>query len=117
MITFSYVDRAELVDDFLKPAAAGPPAEWLASGIKIDRARGRTFDWALEGQEGKSIVLPESDLTVTLYRGHRVSDEHRPIGSISGRRPDPDRRLQDPIRQERAGHAHGARATCRWCPT
>src|SRR6185295_820025 len=56
----------ELVDDFLKPASGG--AEGSAARFRYRDRSGtdRTFDWALEGQTGKSIVLPESDLSVTL---------------------------------------------------
>ena len=33
----------------------------------LDRSgKSRVFDWALSGQEGKSVTLPESDLAVTL---------------------------------------------------
>jgi hypothetical protein len=66
MIVFSYVNRSELVDDFLKP-----PFTAGASGVARfrypDRAgRVRSFDWVLDDQKGKSTALPESDLTVTL---------------------------------------------------
>jgi len=65
-IVFSYVNRPELVADFLKP-----PFSAGASGVArfryADRAgRARTFDWVLDDQKGKSTALPESDLTVTL---------------------------------------------------
>ncbi len=65
-LVFAYVDRPELVDDFLKP-----PFSSGASGVARfrypDRAgRARTFDWVLDDQKGKSTNLPESDLTVTL---------------------------------------------------
>jgi hypothetical protein len=66
LLAFSYVDRPELVDDFLKP----PPDQGTKGVARFryhDRSGNeRTFDWALEGQEGKSVVLPESDLTVAL---------------------------------------------------
>ncbi len=66
LLTFAYVDRRELVNDFLKPAAT-TGAGGVARFRYQDRSgQPRTYDWALEGQQGKSIVLPESDLTVTL---------------------------------------------------
>lgn len=66
VITFAYVDRRELVDDFLKPASGGAAGRAARFRYRDRSGRSRTFDWAVEGQEGKSIVLPESDLNVTL---------------------------------------------------
>jgi hypothetical protein len=66
MIVFSYVDRPELVDDFLKPPFSGG-AGGVARFRYADRAgRTRSFDWVLDDQKGKSTTLPESDLSVTL---------------------------------------------------
>ena len=66
LIAFSYVDRPELVEDFLKPPMAGG-ASGVARFRYQDRSgRTRIFDWALEGQQGKSVDLPESDLSVSL---------------------------------------------------
>jgi len=65
-LVFSYVDRPELVDDFLKP-----PADSGTTGVARFRYRDRSgkeriFDWVLEGQQGKSVALPDSELAVTL---------------------------------------------------
>jgi len=66
LLTFAHVDRDELVDDFLKPAVS-TEAGGVARFRYQDRSgRSRIYDWALGGQQGKSVVLPESDLTVTL---------------------------------------------------
>ena len=66
LLAFSYVDRPELVDDFLKPPADSGP-KGVARFRYPDRAgKTRVFDWALDGQTGKSIPLPDSELTVTL---------------------------------------------------
>ena len=66
VLTFSYVDRPELVDDFLKPPA-DPGTKGVARFRYPDRSgKTRVFDWPLDGQDGKSVALPESDLTVTL---------------------------------------------------
>ena len=110
VITFSYVDRPELVDDFLKPPAGGANGGTARFRYRDRSGASRTFDWALEGQEGKSVVLPDSDLTVLLEKATEFpTDTPRPARrSDPGRRPDSDRRLQDPVRQERAGHSHGA---------
>lgn len=84
IIAFSSVDRAELVEDFLKPPMGGP--DGVARFRYTDKAgKIRVHDWAierpkepLEGQSAppgekapeekteKSITLPDSDLTVTL---------------------------------------------------
>ena len=66
VLAFSYVDRPELVDDFLKP-----PSNLGTKGVarfryRDDTRKERVFDWALDDQQGKSVSLPESDLTVTL---------------------------------------------------
>ena len=66
MITFSYVNRPELVDDFLKPPTGGGTAGTARFRYPDRSGANRTFDWPLGGQEGKSIGLPESDLKVTL---------------------------------------------------
>jgi hypothetical protein len=66
VITFAYVDRPELVEDFLKPASGGDAPGTARFRYRDRSGASRTFDWAIEGQEGKSIVLPESDLNVTL---------------------------------------------------
>ncbi len=68
VVVFSYAGRPELVDDFLKPPMnAGPRG--LARIRYPDRAGvTRVFDLALEGQEGKSVPLPESDLTVKVEK-------------------------------------------------
>jgi len=74
LIAFSYVDSPELVDDFLKP----PPGNGAAGVARFryqDRSgRSRVFDWALEGQQGKAVVLPESDLSVTFAESIPTSD-------------------------------------------
>ena len=66
LITFSAVDRPELVEDFLEPPAT-PGKDGVARFRFPDQSgRTRVFDWALDGQQGKSVRLPESDLTVAL---------------------------------------------------
>src|SRR5262249_20192157 len=65
LITFSAVDRPELVEDFLKPPPSSG-ARGVARFRYADKSgRPSVFDWPLDGQEGKSVPLPKSDLTVT----------------------------------------------------
>jgi hypothetical protein len=61
---FQYVDRPELVEEFLSPPAdAGN--DGVARFRYTDKAgKARRFDWALDDQVGKSVVLPDSDLSV-----------------------------------------------------
>ncbi|MFO0953988.1 MAG: cytochrome c biogenesis protein ResB [Isosphaeraceae bacterium] len=61
--TFYYVDRPELVEDFLNPAVGGTDgvARFRYEDLKGSK---RTYDWALDEQGGKTITLPDSDLSV-----------------------------------------------------
>ena len=61
---FLYLDRPELVEDFLNPPAN--PGETGAARFRYtDKAgKARTHDWPLDGQDGKSTTLPDSDLSV-----------------------------------------------------
>ncbi len=63
-ISFLYVDRPELVEDFLNPPK-DPGQEGVARIRYRDKAgKDRVYDWSLDGQEGKTVELPDSDLTV-----------------------------------------------------
>jgi hypothetical protein len=63
---FMDVDRPELVEDFLTPPK-NPGNEGVAR-IRYKDLSGatQTFEWRLEGQGGKSLLLPDSDLTITF---------------------------------------------------
>jgi hypothetical protein len=63
---FQYVDRPELVDDFLNPPKSAGTTGAARFRYQDKAGKPRTYDWPLEGQEGKSLTLPESDLTVTF---------------------------------------------------
>ena len=108
LIAFSYVDRPELVDDFLKPPRRSGPSGVARFRYQDRSGKIRVFDWALDGQQGKSVALPESDLTVTLSEATEFPTSTGGLGSDPGRRLDSDRRVQDPVGQGRAGHPHGA---------
>jgi hypothetical protein len=89
LVTFSAVDRPELVEDFLKPPIHGGK-EGVARFRYRDRSGGsRVFDWALQGQHGQSVVLPESDLAVTLSEIVPFPTETRGLDRILGEDPIP----------------------------
>jgi hypothetical protein len=84
LVTFSAVDRPELVEDFLKPPAA-PGARGVARFRYPDKSgQTKSFDWSLNGQEGKSVALPESDLTVTLSEVIDFPTQTRGLDSVLG---------------------------------
>ncbi len=63
-IAFYYVDRSELIDDFKNPPEVSG-LEGVARFHYSDQSgKNRRYDWALDGQAGKTVTLPESDLTV-----------------------------------------------------
>jgi hypothetical protein len=89
LVAFSYVDRAELVDDFLKP-----PASAGTSGVARFRyhdrsGRRRMFDWDLAGQQEKSVALPESDLKVTLAEATEFPTSTGGLDRVLGEDPIP----------------------------
>jgi len=68
LVSFAYVNRPELVEDFLKPPMVGGP-RGVARFRYADRTgKTRVFDQPLEGQEGKTFTLPDSDLTVKVEK-------------------------------------------------
>ena len=84
LLAFSYVDRPELVDDFLKPPTDSSP-KGVARFRYPDRSgKTRVFDWALDGQDGKSVALPESELTVTLAQATEFPTGDSGLGRILG---------------------------------
>jgi ResB-like family len=83
MITFGYVDRPELVEDFLKPPSGGATGGTARFRYRDRSGASRTFDWPLEGQEGKSIVLPDSDLNVQLEKATEFPTDNPETASFS----------------------------------
>lgn len=61
---FYYVDRPELVEDFLNPPAPAGTDGTARFRYLDSSEKPRTHDWALEGQEGKTVTLPDSELSV-----------------------------------------------------
>jgi hypothetical protein len=81
---FNFVDRPELVDDFLNPPAK--PGHDGAARFRYEDAshKTRTFDWTLDGQEGKSITLPGSDLSVKFLGLESFPAEQAGLGRSLG---------------------------------
>jgi hypothetical protein len=61
---FLYVDRPELVDDFLSPPADAGDIGAARFRYTDKAGKSRTYDWSLDNQSGKSMTLPDSDLAV-----------------------------------------------------
>jgi hypothetical protein len=61
---FLYVDRPELVDEFLNPPSdAGD--DGVARFRYTDKSgKPRTYDWPIDDKTGKTLTLPDSDLSV-----------------------------------------------------
>lgn len=65
-VVFLDVDRPELVEDFLDPPA-DPGTDGAARFRYTDRSgKPQKYDLKLDGQAGKSVTLPGSDLSVTF---------------------------------------------------
>ena len=63
-VAFAYVDRPEMVDDFLNP-----PDDQGTEGVarfryKDKGGKPKTHDWPLDGGPTEAVTLPESDLSV-----------------------------------------------------
>jgi hypothetical protein len=89
VITFSFVDRPELVEDFLKPPEGGGAGGVARFRYQDRSGRSRVFDWALDGQKGKSVVLPESDLNVLLSEATEFPTSTGRLDQILGEDPIP----------------------------
>ncbi len=68
LVAFSYADRPELVEDFLKPPLTAGPQGLARFRYREKSGQIRVFDLPLEGQEGKRVSLPDSDLTVKVEK-------------------------------------------------
>ena len=117
LMAFSYVDRPELVDDFLKP----PPdagAKGVARFRYQDRSgKTRVFDWALDGQ-ARQVGRPARERPDRhALRGDGVSDQHRPARIRSWETT----RSRSPCSRSRRARTSRSPTwhwpTCRWSPT
>ena len=57
LVAFSYADRPELVEDFLKPPLTAGPQGLARFRYREKSGQIRVFDLPLEGQEGKRVSL------------------------------------------------------------
>ncbi len=89
VVTFSVVDRPELVEDFLKPPAAAGPKGTARFRYADKAGQIKVFDWPLDGQEGKSVALPDSDLKATLSEVIDFPTETRSLDRVLGADPVP----------------------------
>ncbi len=89
LLTFSAVDRPELVEDFLKSPAV-PGTQGVARFRYADSSgKPRVFDWPLQGNKGKSVALPDSDLSVSLSDILEFPTQERGLNSLLGDDPIP----------------------------
>jgi hypothetical protein len=68
VVAFSYVNRPELVEDFLNPAMNVGPRGMARFRYPDKTGQTRVFDLDLQDQEGKTTALPESDLSVKVEK-------------------------------------------------
>ena len=68
LLAFAYADRPELVEDFLKPPANSGPRGLARFRYQEKSGQIGVYDLPLEGQQGKSVKLPDSDLTVKVEK-------------------------------------------------
>ena len=77
------------------------------SATATRRARSGRYDWPLDGQAGKPVALPDSDLTVTFARTSvSFPTDGTGLGGSAGRIVDPARPVQGPARADGAEVVH-----------
>jgi hypothetical protein len=89
VLAFSSVNRPELVDDFLKPPASAGTKGVARFRYQDRSGKPKVFDWTVDGQEGKSVALPDSDLTVTLSEATEFPTSANGLDRILGDDPVP----------------------------
>ncbi len=84
LFAFTYADRPEMVEDFLAPPKA-TGSEGAARIRYRDKAGAeRKYDWPLEGQTGKSITLPDSDLTAKFVKVAQIPTSETGLARMLG---------------------------------
>ncbi len=81
---FYYVDRPELVEEFLNPPADAGSEGVAQIHYKDKDGKPRTYNWPLDGQSGKTVTLPESELTVKLLDVVAFSAAEAGLGETLG---------------------------------
>ncbi|MDR3636684.1 MAG: cytochrome c biogenesis protein ResB [Isosphaeraceae bacterium] len=76
---FQYTERPDLVDDFLSPPDAKGPEGVARFRYQDKGGKTRTYDWALTGQEGKSLTLPDSDLKLVYTKRAELPARELPV--------------------------------------
>ena len=89
LVTFSAVDRPELVEDFLRPPAAAGPKGVARFRYPDKDGKTKVHDWPLDGQAGRTIELPDSDLKVTLSEVLDFPTQTRGLDRVLGSDPVP----------------------------
>ncbi len=81
---FLYVDRPELVDDFLNPPKGGGPEGVARFRYQDNAGKTRVYDWNLTGQKSKTVSLPDSDLTVKFEGSAEIPLQEMGMESVLG---------------------------------
>ena len=117
LIAFSYVDRPELVEDFLKPPGSRDQGRRAVSYRGSIAATSRVFDWALDGSARQVDHLAGERPDGHADGDHRVSDQQR-AGSIRSWATTRSRSPCSRFKPARASRSPTWRwRTCRWSPT
>ena len=96
LFAFMYADRPEMVEDFLSPPESTGPEGAARFRYRDKSGAERKYDWPLEGQAGKSITLPDSDLTATFVKVAQIPTSETGLAQDAGRAGDPRRPLPGP---------------------
>lgn len=76
---FMFGDKPHLVDDFLKPPKPTGDEGAVRFHYKDRAGKERSFDWALDGQAGKSTTLPDSDIHITFSKVATLDAREVPV--------------------------------------
>ena len=96
LFAFTYADRPEMVEDFLAPPKATGPEGAARIRYRDKSGAERKYDWPLEGQAGKSITLPDSDLTATFVKVAQIPTSETGLATDARRAVHPRRPLPGP---------------------
>ena len=73
-----------MVEDFLTPPKATGPEGAARFRYRDKSGAERKYDWPLEGQAGKSITLPDSDLTATFVKVAQIPTSETGLARMLG---------------------------------